>query len=384
MVKHASFFAATAIVALTWRPVLAQEQAEVVTNSIGMRLVLVPAGEFMMGAEEDRSDTLDKFVYCDPEWLDGELPRHRVRITKSFYTGQHEVDIAQFLTFYHAAKHKTEIERDGKPRWGYNDKGGLVESNKYRPWSPRAWKLEMDHPVIYVSWNDANAFCKWLSEKENKTYRLPTEAEWEYACRAGSNSRYSFGNDPEELVRYGNVADQDRRKGSEDPVIASFKDGKMTDTQIPFPFLSRRDGYKWTAPIGKYRPNAFGLYDMHGNVWEWCSDWYDERYYEQSPVDDPQGPPLGSCALAGCVLCPCLRVSPLRRRSSVVITSSGFAWVCSLVGFPNHLHEVAQCRVCMWHARPVPKKMTRFASCVPGRRHMSKRRAKSATASWDW
>ena len=281
----------------TSRVVLA---AEVITNSIGMQLVAIPAGEFLMGAEEDRADTLNHYPYCDPKWLDGELPRHKVRITKSFYMGQHEVTLAQFLKFYHAANYKVEIERDGKPSWGYQD-GKLIESNRFRPWAPLAWKPEMDHPVIYVSWNDAVAFCEWLSKKEGKTYRLPTEAEWEYSCRAGTSSRYHFGDDQEELIRFANVADKDRQNESEKnggkAVIAMFdKDGKKTDTDIPYPFLSRRDGYAWTAPVGKFRPNAFGLYDMHGNAWEWCSDWGDDDndYYAKSPTDDPQGPSAGS------------------------------------------------------------------------------------------
>jgi sulfatase modifying factor 1 len=277
---------------------LSAAEPVVTTNSIGMKLVEIPAGEFMMGAEEDRSDTLNKFPYCDPKWLDGELPRHKVRITKSFLMGQHEVKLNDFLKFYHDAKYKTEIERDGKPSWGYEN-GRLIESNRFRPWDPLAWKIEMDHPVIYVSWNDAVAFCEWLSKKEGKTYRLPTEAEWEYACRAGSSHRYHFGDDPEELVRFANAADRDSQADDEKrgvkSVIGSFdKDGKKTTTNIPFPYLSRRDGYVWTAPAGKFRPNDFGLYDMHGNVWEWCSDWYDENYYANSPVDNPQGPVAGS------------------------------------------------------------------------------------------
>jgi formylglycine-generating enzyme required for sulfatase activity len=283
-----------AIVVVAMSSGLRAAEPEVITNSIGMKLVAIPAGEFLMGAEEDRADTLNRFPYCDPKWLDGELPRHKVRITKSFFMGQHEVTLGQFLKFYHAANYKTEIERDGKESWGYNKDGQLEKSTLYRPWEPRGWKIEMDHPVIYVSWNDCVAFCEWLSKKEGKTYRLPTEAEWEYACRAGTNSRYHFGDDQEELIRFANSADADRKALSPNAVIASFKDGKLTDTQIPFPFISRRDGYPWTAPVGKFRPNAFGLHDMHGNVWEWCSDWYDEHYYEKSPVDDPQGPSAGS------------------------------------------------------------------------------------------
>jgi len=254
-------------------------EPEVITNSVGMKLVEIPAGEFRMGAEEDRADTLNHFPYCPSQWLDGELPRHKVRITKSFYMGQHEVTLAQFLKFYHDANYKVEIERDGKPSWGYDENGQVVESNLFRPWQPRGWKIEMDHPVIYVSWNDCVAFCEWLSKKEGKTYRLPTEAEWEYSCRAGTSSRYHFGDDQEELIRFANASDADRKAFFPNRTIRGIKDGKLVDSQIPFPFLSRRDGYAWTAPVGKFRPNAFGLYDMHGNVWEWCSDWYGKDYY---------------------------------------------------------------------------------------------------------
>jgi formylglycine-generating enzyme required for sulfatase activity len=275
-------------------PRAATAQPATTANSIGMKLVLVPAGQFLMGAEENRSDTLEYFPYCDPKWLAGELPRHKVKITKPFYMGQFEVTLGQFLAFYHDAGYSIDIERDGQPSWGYSQDGRLVESKNFRPWAP-GWEIGMNHPVVYVSRNDAMAFCRWLSTKEGKTYRLPTEAEWEYACRAGSKSRYFFGNDPEELVRFGNIADQGRKAGSENAVIASFDEkGNKTDKNIPFPFVSRRDGYKWTAPVGRFQPNAFGLYDMHGNAWEWCTDWYDENYYANSPLADPKGPSGGS------------------------------------------------------------------------------------------
>jgi formylglycine-generating enzyme required for sulfatase activity len=268
--------------------------AETTTNSLGMKLVLIPAGEFQMGAEEDRSDILKAFPYCDPAELDGELPRHQVRITKPFYLGQHEVTLGQFLKFCEGAKYKTETERDGHTSFGFSKEGRLNPSNEYRPWRPIGWEIEKNHPAIYVTWNDATAFCTWLSAEEGKTYRLPTEAEWEYACRAGSSHRYHFGDDLEELVRYGNAADLDRRtdleKDGPRSFAASFKDG----IALPFPFLLRGDGYAWTAPVGKFQPNGFGLHDMHGGVWEWCSDWYDADYYANSPVDDPQGPADGS------------------------------------------------------------------------------------------
>jgi formylglycine-generating enzyme required for sulfatase activity len=108
-----------------------------------------------------------------------------------------------------------------------------------------------------VSWNDASEFCWWMSEQEGQEYRLPTEAEWEYACRAGTSARYYFGDDPAALGEY-----------------AWYGANAENRTQ----------------PVGKKMPNAFGLNDMHGNVWEWCSDWYDARYYKHAPMDNPAGP----------------------------------------------------------------------------------------------
>jgi len=134
-----------------------------------------------------------------------------------------------------------------------------------------------DHPVVNVSWNDAMAFCNWLSGKEEKTYRLPTEAEWEYACRAGTTTRYYSGDDPESLAQVGNLADAAFK--------AKFRDREWT--------IKASDGYVFTAPVGKFRPNAFGLYDMHGNASQWCADRYGAEYYATSPADDPTGPVSG-------------------------------------------------------------------------------------------
>lgn len=268
-------------------------EPEVITNSLGMKLVRIPAGEFMMGAEEDPSATMSKFPYADPSLLPRESPRHKVRITKSFYMGQVEVTLDQFMTFLHNTHYKVDAE-DGQTMSGYGKNGENIESTAFRPWAP-GWKIEPDHPVGYVSWNDAVAFCEWLSRKEGKKYRLPTEAEWEYACRAGTSTRYSCGNDPEQLIGFANVSDADRAVLFPGKMVDVFdKSGKKTGRQMPYPFLSGHDGYAWTSPVGHFQPNHFGVYDMHGNSWEWCADWFGEDYYHHSPVDDPKGPTTGT------------------------------------------------------------------------------------------
>jgi formylglycine-generating enzyme required for sulfatase activity len=123
-----------------------------------------------------------------------------------------------------------------------------------------------------VSWHDAVAFCQWLSRKEDREYRLPTEAEWEYACRAGTATQYWSGGEYGTLRLVGNV------RGTND----------CDPAWVPWD-----DGYPWTSPSGSFASNPFGLFDTHGNVREWCADWHDEDYYRRSPGKDPQGPSSG-------------------------------------------------------------------------------------------
>jgi formylglycine-generating enzyme required for sulfatase activity len=256
-----------------------------ITNSIGMKLTLIPAGEFKMGSGESAEETaafwnknydLDSSmaVFCKDEH-----PQHRVRITNPFFLGTYHVTRGQFRQFVNDSGYKTDAEKGEKPGgWGWDPVKKRFGFNEKYSWRDAGFEQTDAHPVVNVSWNDAVAFCKWLSKKEGKTYRLPTEAEWEYACRAGTTTRYYSGDDPETLAKVANVAD------------ATFK-ATLPDW---IGTLKASDGYVFAAPVGQFKPNSFGLYDMHGNAWQWCADWYDKDYYGKSPVVDPKGPDTGT------------------------------------------------------------------------------------------
>ncbi len=254
----------------------------VITNSIGMKLVLIPAGEFKMGngrAPEEEIDFFKRYGNQDkPERFNDEYPCHRVRITRPFFLGAHEVTVKDFGRFVRDAGYLTDAEKgEVKGAWSFLPEKGRAVFDVRGSWRNTGFPQADEHPVVNVSYNDALAFCAWLSRKEGATYRLPTEAEWEYACRAGTSTRYSCGDDPETLANVANVSDATAKKRF--PAWRS---------------ISSSDGYAFTAPAGRFRPNAFGLYDVHGNVWEWCADWYDSHYYAQSPADDPPGPAAGA------------------------------------------------------------------------------------------
>ncbi len=251
-----------------------EKPAREVINSIGMKLKLIPAGEFMMGSDETDPHAKD-YEFVDA--AAGRKEKHRVRITKPFYLGIHQVTRGQFRQFVDEAGYQTEAEKSGKGGWGLNKEGTKWEQNHLYNWRNPGFDQTDDHPVVDVSLNDAQAFIAWLNRKEGETYRLPTEAEWEYACRAGTTTRYFCGDDPEGLAVVGNIAD-----------------GTAKEKFPNWSTINARDGYVYTAPVGRFRPNAWGLYDMLGNVWEWCADWCADDYYKQSPVDDPQGASTGS------------------------------------------------------------------------------------------
>lgn len=251
-------------------PVCAEEQGgrsgEVITNSLGMKLSWIPPGEFTMGSLPD-----------ERRKINDENPKRRVYITQGFYMSQTEVTRGQFEVFVADAAWQTQAERED---WSYAWKDGrfrVVAGAHYR----RPGFEQTDrHPVVCISWHDASEFCRWLAYREGRRYRLPTEAEWEYACRGGTETVYQWGDRPEDGAGWCNVADLTARD-------------EFAERVSPSVLFSWSDGYLFTAPVGQFRPNAFGLYDMHGNVLEFCSDWYDADYYRTGPATNPTGPTSG-------------------------------------------------------------------------------------------
>jgi formylglycine-generating enzyme required for sulfatase activity len=217
-------------------PALGQDVAKEITNAINMKLVLIPAGKFVMGspaAEAEREAAEDQ---------------HEVAITRPFYLGVHTVTQGQF-----------ERVMGKNPSFFHPKNGG----------SP-------DHPVEQVRWGEAGEFCAKLSalpeeKKAGRTYRLPSEAEWEYACRAGTTTPFNVG-------------------GALSSKQANF------NGNFPYGGAEKGPFFRRTEKVGSYLPNAWGLYDMHGNVLQWCSDWYDADYYKKSPKENPTGPQKGVVA----------------------------------------------------------------------------------------
>jgi len=211
-----------------------------------MEFVLVPAGEFMMGSprpEEEQGRTTD------------EGPLHRVHITKPFYMGKCEVTVAQFRGFAQTAHHKTDAEVKGKARVFVGGKASLVTKEGANWRSPNFEQTDAE-PVVCASWDDAEAFCKAMGERSGVRIVLPTEAQWEYACRAGTQTRYSHGDDPDY-------------------------------SELPKHAWCRTNSKKKTHPVGQKLSNLWGLHDMHGNACEWCLD--GKRTYSAAAETDPRG-----------------------------------------------------------------------------------------------
>jgi formylglycine-generating enzyme required for sulfatase activity len=264
-----------------------RKPTEVTEGWHGVTFVQIPAGEFMMGSDETAAE-LAKAGNKLPEGVsvDDEGPKHQVKIS-AFQMGKYELTRGQFRIFVEATGYKTDAEKPSRSGVGVNRQSQKFERSSIYNWTNAGFPQTDNHPVVNVSWNDAVAYCRWVTEEysnrgQKSVCRLPTEAEWEYACRAGSTTRYAMGDTPRSVNGFGNVMD------------ASFE-AEFTNwdfvNESPFSF---NDGAAFTSAAGKYKPNAFGLYDMHGNVYEWCSDWSDENYYARAPTTDPKGPDSGS------------------------------------------------------------------------------------------
>lgn len=226
----------------------------------------IPPGEFLMGAE----DPAEFRTYSAVEG-----PQHRVRVTRPFQMSRCEITVGEFRRFVDATGYVTEAEETGQGCNGLNPETGEVEKLVTRTWHAPGFDQSDDHPVVCVSHRDAERFCEWLSLQMKAAVRLPTEAEWEYCCRAGTKTRYSCGDAPESLEGVANCGDRS--------LAAKFP-------QFESSSAAWNDGHAFTAPVGQLAPNDFGLCDMHGNVGEWCADWFDGEYYARSEETNPVGP----------------------------------------------------------------------------------------------
>jgi sulfatase modifying factor 1 len=263
------------------------KRSQTFVESLGMQFVDIPAGEFAMGSDETKEDLEQAgFVIPDDVDLNDESPVHRVQLSK-FRMLTTEVTRGMFGAFVKATGYRTDAEKDGKGGWGYNQQTKFGEQDSRFSWRNTGFSQSDNHPVVNVSWNDADAFCRWVTSESEKRgekvrCRLPTEAQWEYAARAGTRTRFATGDNPLSLRGAANVMD------------ASFETAFPGVDYEQFQTFGFNDGAAFTSVVGRYQKNAFGLYDMHGNVWEWCRDWYDSEYYKNSPATDPQGPSSGS------------------------------------------------------------------------------------------
>ena len=244
------------------------EKPKEIIGKDGAKMVLIPAGEFQMGTDPAEIPELVKLIKqwipnADVSWFENETPRHTVYVD-AFYMDAYEVTNAQYKKFVQATGHSEPV--------GLVLEGNTLRSDlNLKPWNSKNYNGD-NQPVVCVTWEDAKAYAEWAGK------RLPTEAEWEYSARGGlASKRYVWGDDWPPPKNSGNFADETFKK--------AFPSLKIIN--------GYNDGYAYTAPVGSYKPNSYGLYDMAGNVWEWCADWYGKNYYVNSPKSNPKGPDSG-------------------------------------------------------------------------------------------
>jgi formylglycine-generating enzyme required for sulfatase activity len=243
-----------------WANYLGVRPEETIVVGNGMaKLVLLPPGKFYMGSPDGEKAREANEV------------RHEVTLSEPFYLGGRTVTRAEFRRFVEETGYATDAESDHQGGNRLDTASGGWRKDPALSWRSPSFEQADDHPVVMVSWNDATKYAEWLGSKDGRKYRLPTEAEWEYACRAGTRTPFFFGDDGSDMIRFGNAADASFRRETR------RKWGIQAD-----------DGYAFTAPAGHFQPNRFGLYDMHGNVWQWCADRTGD--YPQTRVTDPVGP----------------------------------------------------------------------------------------------
>lgn len=251
-----------------------------ITGKDGAPMVLIPAGSFLMGSTKDDVDRVIQTCLTEYKkdqqtcegWYKGELPQHKVQVD-AYYLDKDEVTNRLFHQFVQQGGYRTTAEREGSA-WAFVEGKGW-EDVKGANWrKPEVGATVFDsgraeHPVVAVSWDDAQAYCRWVGK------RLPTEAEFEYATRAGTTTLYWWGQGNPGSRRVANIADESAKELL-NMIMSGYDDGAVR-----------------TAPVGSYEANPFGLHDMTGNVSEWTSDWYGEDFYGKSPARNPKGPPSG-------------------------------------------------------------------------------------------
>ncbi len=223
-------------------------------------MTYLESGCFVMG---DRFD----------EGYPDEKPTHEVCVD-NYYIGKYEVTVAAFGAFVTATDYVTDAEKGGGC---YTLTDTQWKPRKDLNWRDPGFPQTKRSPVVCVSYNDTTTYAKWMSRKYRRNYRLPTEAEWEFASRdRGRNYRYTWGNSEEPV--YGNLYDKSAHKNiGPRAALGNY-----------------HDGYVYTAPIAQFAPNILGIHDLSGNAWEWISDYYGYDYYSHSPRTNPSGPTIGT------------------------------------------------------------------------------------------